>query len=73
GLKLHAADATDTAQLASLIGGHDAVISATTFRSSDAKKLIAALKQAGVPRLLVVGGAGSLEVAPGKALVLCHA
>ena len=31
--------------------------------------LIAAAKKAGVPRLLVVGGAGSLEVAPGKALV----
>ena len=30
---------------------------------------MAAAKQAGVPRLLVVGGAGSLEVAPGVALV----
>jgi uncharacterized protein len=31
--------------------------------------LINAVKRSGVKRLLVVGGAGSLEVAPGKALV----
>jgi putative NADH-flavin reductase len=31
--------------------------------------LIAAVKAAGVKRLLVVGGAGSLEIAPGKALL----
>ena len=31
--------------------------------------LLAALRQAGVPRLLVVGGAGSLRVAPGVMLV----
>ena len=30
--------------------------------------VISAVKRAGVTRLLVVGGAGSLEVAPGKAL-----
>nr|WP_254696327.1 NAD(P)H-binding protein [Lysobacter enzymogenes] len=29
-------------------------------------QIVAATKQAGVPRLLVVGGAGSLEVAPGQ-------
>ncbi|SDY42214.1 hypothetical protein SAMN04487939_10271 [Lysobacter sp. yr284] len=29
-------------------------------------QIVAAAKQAGVPRLLVVGGAGSLEVAPGQ-------
>jgi hypothetical protein len=39
------------------------------FLDSDAAKIIAAVKKAGVPRLLVVGGAGSLEVAPGVALV----
>lgn len=50
------------------LAGHDAVISASRFISSDPKALIAAIKQAGVKRLLVVGGAGSLEVAPGKIL-----
>jgi putative NADH-flavin reductase len=62
------ADATDAAQLAPLLAGHDAVISASKFVSSDAKALIAAVKQAGVKRLLVVGGASSLEVAPGRVL-----
>jgi len=68
GLVLKAGDATQPVQLAPLLAGHDAVISATRFQSSDPNALIAAVKQAGVPRLLVVGGAASLEVAPGKAL-----
>lgn len=67
-LVVKAADATDAAQLAPVLAGHDAVISASRFVSSDAKALIDAARQAGVKRLLVVGGAGSLEVAPGKAL-----
>ena len=45
------------------------MVSASRFVSSDAKPLIAAVKDAGVPRLLVVGGAGSLQVAPGKMLI----
>ena len=49
--------------------GHDAVLSALKFATSDAAALITAVKQAGVDRLLVVGGAGSLEVAPGRALL----
>ncbi|HJR15139.1 MAG TPA: NAD(P)-dependent oxidoreductase [Rhodanobacteraceae bacterium] len=68
GLEIKSADAADAAQLAPLLVGHDAVISASKFVSSDATALIAAVRQAGVPRLLVVGGAGSLEVAPGKTL-----
>jgi hypothetical protein len=70
GLTLKQADATSVEALAPLLRGHGAVISATHFAGgSDAPTLIAAAKQAGVSRLLVVGGAGSLEVAPGKALV----
>ena len=49
--------------------GNDAVISASRFVSSDADALATAVKTAGVKRLLVVGGAGSLEIAPGKALM----
>lgn len=67
-LVLEEADATDAAQLAPLLVGHEAVISAMKFVSSDARSLIAAVKQAGVKRLLVVGGASSLEVAPGQTL-----
>ena len=67
-LVLKAGDATQPAQLAPLLAGHDVVISATRFQSSDPKALIAAVKQAGAPRLMVVGGAASLEVAPGQTL-----
>ena len=61
------ADAPDA--LAKLIAGHDVVVSAVHFTASDPNKLIAAVKTAGVPRYIVVGGAGSLEVAPGARLV----
>ena len=63
------ADAGDVAGLAAAIKGHDAVISAVHFTASDPHKLIAAVHQSGVPRYLVVGGAGSLEVAPGVTLI----
>src|ERR1700674_4449744 len=63
------ADAGDVAGLAAAIKGHDAVISSVHFTASDPRKLIAAVHQAGVPRYLVVGGAGSLEVAPGVRLI----
>lgn len=55
--------------LATLLQGHDAVISSIHFSASDSDKLIAAVKASGVGRYYVVGGAGSLEVAPGKLLV----
>jgi uncharacterized protein len=63
------ADAGDVAGLAAAIKGHDAVVSSVHFTASDPRKLIAAVHQAGVPRYLVVGGAGSLEVAPGVKLI----
>ncbi|MGS0998929.1 NAD(P)-dependent oxidoreductase [Rhodanobacter sp. UC4451_H18] len=69
GLVLKNADAGQPAQLAPLLAGHDAVISALKFAPTDAAALIAAVKQAGVPRLLVVGGAATLEVAPGQILL----
>ena len=66
----------DVDALADILAGHDAVISAfsadkdspTKFDDhiAGAKAIIAATKKAGVKRLLVVGGAGSLEVAPGE-------
>jgi uncharacterized protein len=52
-----------------LLRGHDAVVSAVHFTASDPKLLIEAVKEAGVKRYFVVGGAGSLEVAPGVKLV----
>jgi uncharacterized protein len=69
GLTVKTADATSVAALTPLLIGHDALISATRFvGGSDAATVISAVKKAGVPRLLVVGGAGSLEIAPRKAL-----
>jgi uncharacterized protein len=68
GVTAVAADAFDEAALTQALKGHDAVISAVHFTASDPKVLVAAVKASGVPRYLVVGGAGSLEVAPGKQL-----
>lgn len=62
-------DVFDREGLTALLKGHDAVISAVHFLQSDPQKLIDAAKASGVKRYLVVGGAGSLEVAPGVALV----
>jgi len=69
GLKTETADATDAAQLAYVLVGHDAVISASKFTSSDPEALLAAVKRAGVKRLLVVGDAATLEAAPGDILL----
>jgi putative NADH-flavin reductase len=62
-------DVSDKAGLTALLAGHDAVISALRFSGSDPKILIDAVKASGVKRYLVVGGAGSLEVAPGHKLI----
>ncbi|MGJ5181342.1 NAD(P)-dependent oxidoreductase [Bradyrhizobium oligotrophicum] len=62
-------DANDRAELARLWAGHDVAISSIHFSASDAETLIGAARDSGVSRYLVVGGAGSLEVAPGVRLV----
>ena len=62
-------DVYDQQQLTALLEGHDTVISAVHFSASDARILLDAVKAAGTSRYLVVGGAGSLEVAPGVSLI----
>ncbi|BEN54202.1 NAD(P)-dependent oxidoreductase [Serratia marcescens] len=72
-------DVADTAWLAGQLRGQDAVISAYNpgwgednlyeKTARGAQQILTAVEQAGVKRLLVVGGAGSLEVAPGVELV----
>lgn len=69
GLTAKRGDVNDEAGLAPLLAGHDAVISAVKFQIITPQILIGAVKKLGVKRLLVVGGAGSLEVAPGLQLV----
>jgi len=72
-------DVTNETEITMLVAGHDAVISAykpgkdvaDIFQQhiSGYRKIINSVKKAEVKRLLVVGGAGSLEVAPGVQLV----
>ena len=62
-------DLMDQAALTGLLAGHDAAISSVHFLSSDPLKLIGAARDSKVTRYLVVGGAGSLEVAPRVRLV----
>lgn len=69
GLAALAVDAHDTAALAAALAGHDAVVSSIAFRMIEPGELIAAVRRSGVARYLVVGGAGSLQVAPGQLLI----
>ena len=74
-----AGDAYNAAALTAQLQGHDAVIHAfnpgwgtPAIRErfiQGSQAIIAATKQSAVPRLLVVGGAGSLYVAPGVQLI----
>ncbi|MGQ4437717.1 MULTISPECIES: NAD(P)-dependent oxidoreductase [unclassified Streptomyces] len=78
GVTATAADATDPDQVAEVARGADVVASACVppRDSSDPRgpflalneALVAGVRAAGVGRLMVVGGAGGLEVAPGQAL-----
>ena len=69
GVTAKAGDVYDQAGLTALLRGHDVVVSAVHFAASDPRILIDAVKAAGVKRYVVVGGAGSLDVAPGVPLV----
>ena len=64
-----AGDVHDQPSLTRLFSGQDVAISSVHFLDSDPVKLIAAARDSKVGRYLVVGGAGSLEVAPGVRLV----
>ncbi|WP_257451837.1 NAD(P)-dependent oxidoreductase [Archangium lipolyticum] len=76
-LKVVSGDARDPASVAQVAGGHDAVVTAIGPRQGDvtealaatAQSLVTGVKRAGVGRLVVVGGAGGLEVAPGVRVV----
>ena len=62
-------DIADEDGLAGILRGHDAVIVSVKHNSCDVDHVYAACRQAGVKRVLVVGGAASLEVAPGVRLL----
>jgi hypothetical protein len=73
-------DATDADSIARIVRGSDAVVSAISPRPNprglpqpslpdNARALIAGLRKAGVRRVLYVGGASTLEIAPGRQLL----
>jgi putative NADH-flavin reductase len=64
------ADALALASVAAVSVGHDAAVNATRERHADiARAMLAGLSRAGVKRLVIVGGASTLEVAPGVRLL----
>ena len=69
GLLLKEGDIKNESALAILLAGHDVVVHSVKFETTDVHRVIGATKKARLKRLLVVGGAGSLEVAPGVQLV----
>ena len=62
-------DALDSAALQAAVAGHDLVISAAHFATLPASAVIGPVKKAGVNRLLVVGGAGSLLLPDGTRVI----
>ena len=75
-VKVKQDDLSDARRTAEVIRGADAVISAyapPAERTDDligvTQRQVEAVRRAGVDRLLVVGGAGGLEVAPGVSLI----
>jgi uncharacterized protein len=78
-VKLVKGDATQSDSIAGIVRGADAVVSAISPRpnarglpapslAANSHALIKGMRDAGAKRVLYVGGASSLEVAPGKAL-----
>jgi len=69
GVTAVAGDLDQPDALTETLRGHDAVISSVHFAATDAARLIDLVRASGVTRYLVVGGAASLEVAPGQRLL----
>ena len=78
GLVIEKSDVLDCAALAEQLRGAEVVLSAFSGHAQEDvygyyvkgfDSILAATQSAGVPRLLVVGGAASLEVAPGQLLL----
>jgi putative NADH-flavin reductase len=67
-------DMTDPAAVSAAVSGADAVVSSISARgvaytlTDAARSLVEGMRQAGTTRVVVVGGAASLEVAPGVRL-----
>lgn len=76
-LLLRPGNVMDPVNVAEIAEGNDAVVSAVgptpsspaDFLPNSVRSLLAGLKMSGIRRLVVVGGAASLEVAPGQRLM----
>jgi uncharacterized protein len=69
GMSATVGDVTQPDAILPLLKGHDAIVSSLRFQSSDPQQLIDLVRRSGVKRYLVVGGAASLEIAPGEILL----
>lgn len=69
GLTAKQADLADERKLADAVRGHDAIVVSVRYQHNDVLKAFAAAKAAGVRRVLLVGGAASLEASPGVRLL----
>jgi len=64
-----ACDLSDEDKLADVLRGHDAVIVSVKYNQCNVDHVYEACRKAGVKRVLLVGGAASLEVEPGVRLL----
>jgi len=69
GLTASRGDFTEPGVLAWSLQGHDAIISAASFIPGQAENLIDAVRQSGIKRFLMVGGAASLQTEDGKKVI----
>lgn len=69
GVTVKALDAKDSAALQAAVTGVDAVLSAAHFSTLAPQAIIEPVKRAGIKRLLVVGGAGSLLLPSGQRVI----
>ncbi|SAK90919.1 NAD-dependent epimerase/dehydratase [Caballeronia arationis] len=69
GVSARSVDLFDANALAGAMEGHDAVFSSARFAGVPASAIVGPVRETGVRRLMVVGGAGSLFVAPGVRVI----
>lgn len=69
GVAAASADITKVDACADMLAGHDCVVLSVKFQGFDFEAALGTVRKSGVARLLVVGGAASLEVSPGVVLL----
>jgi putative NADH-flavin reductase len=69
GVTWKVADLADPDSIVAALAGNDVVVLSVRFGTTDFAKALDGVRSSGVRRLLVVGGAASLEIAPGKVLL----